>query len=902
MNEENGQERRRIFVPMVNAILGKVGLSLNKKIRIDQLCQTADEHRALVELAADGSESSVEETAEKIRLLKRRVAEFDASSLRHSTAEDFDAKEKREEIVENIDVFGACDFAELSWLFASSLINHKFIHQRFDEAALLWRTVKMCGGPILEIGRAAGGSTVCILGASGDRTIVSIERDPQHPEIVKEIFAREDVKDRLKLYHQTSREPIPEDSFGMLFIDGDHSYEGICQDIARYWNTLEPCDGKPALAAFHDAAQNPITFVAPVKRALDELLAEEGVARVVETAGATLVVEKLSDIDEDTWYSKEDSAFWQGLIPEDKSILPEFEARPSIRIGQKVDVDPRNLLGRPGQFPDEWTCIGVEMARLPFTADSPVRHLVEIEKGKEDKSPERGHRLQTFAKIDTNHFVFRAFVRPAGVSSINLSVNKAGSPDGVVVRFDLTPEPGISVEHEEPWSVEGAALELANGYYMCEIVVKSEEILSSVRFVIECISPNGATQYDGTPGRGIIFNLSSVHAVKGKAYLDGGEGTFDPEGVESAEAARQHIRNAIESAPLKSFGSPYIVADDVLPRQTLEAVNRFWPDIKGFEHDVPGNRVFILRKEADYSRLMDEEAKFWKYFNTEVFPGILGAIAGRFQPVLEEIFGPDVCSQFHMDMPLSLMEADSDYAGHGMHTHFYHNPNWLFTVLFYVDLNDTESVGTTLNYVTRGSNGVVSNNLTNYRASETGVVEDNWRIDAAFEPLKVANADRGYEIRTREIPFVANRLFSFVDGPLSFHSVRKPESGEAEKQRRSQFGGMCSRRRILRAHIGMKSDAFRKNVSNSLDEDVDLKRVLEVLKPEARLSDQEADFRETEVRKFVGERISTYARATEKVFSGSDPEVSTAGDVPVSDSKLRSSYAECVQEFQKLAV
>jgi hypothetical protein len=43
---------------------------------------------------------------------------------------------------------------------------------------------------------------------------------------------------------------------GFLFIDGDHSFEGVLADVVAHWNALEDTDGKPGLAAFHDALPN----------------------------------------------------------------------------------------------------------------------------------------------------------------------------------------------------------------------------------------------------------------------------------------------------------------------------------------------------------------------------------------------------------------------------------------------------------------------------------------------------------------------------------------------------------------------------------------------------------------------------------------------------------------------
>ncbi|MCU1295535.1 MAG: hypothetical protein JWP08_4385 [Bryobacterales bacterium] len=124
------------------------------------------------------------------------------------------------------------------------------VHQRIDEGSLLWRAVKMSEGPVLEVGRAAGGSTIVLLGASGARPVVNIDRALFHAFIAEDVFQRPDVASRLKLDVQTSGEPIAEVGFGMGFIDADHSYEGICPDIGMFWNKLKSFDGKPPLAAF----------------------------------------------------------------------------------------------------------------------------------------------------------------------------------------------------------------------------------------------------------------------------------------------------------------------------------------------------------------------------------------------------------------------------------------------------------------------------------------------------------------------------------------------------------------------------------------------------------------------------------------------------------------------------
>jgi predicted O-methyltransferase YrrM len=207
------------------------------------------------------------------------------------------------------------DFAVCEWLFDENLVA-----QKREEAELLWRGARDSGGPILEIGRMAGGTTVILLEASGDRPVASIDFAPFHVPHTDEFFERPDIRPRVKLYVQSSRDPIPENEFGYLFIDGDHSYEGVCADIANFWGTLRSFDGKPALCAFHDAAEP--GYVTSVKKAVDELIAEPGACRVVETAASMMLVEKTGEIDSEKWRRKVGDDMWRNISD---PHLDEFE-------------------------------------------------------------------------------------------------------------------------------------------------------------------------------------------------------------------------------------------------------------------------------------------------------------------------------------------------------------------------------------------------------------------------------------------------------------------------------------------------------------------------------------------------------------------------------------------------
>jgi Methyltransferase domain len=148
------------------------------------------------------------------------------------------------------------NFEDIVWLFRCDSRNRGIIRQGFDEAALLWKAVKATSGNIIEIGRNHAGSTVLLAAASPGRTIYSIDINPKHHPKADEYLKSPEHKDRVRLLITDSRKPLPGVSCGFLFIDGDHSFEGVLADTIAHWNALKNTDGRPGLAAFHDALPN----------------------------------------------------------------------------------------------------------------------------------------------------------------------------------------------------------------------------------------------------------------------------------------------------------------------------------------------------------------------------------------------------------------------------------------------------------------------------------------------------------------------------------------------------------------------------------------------------------------------------------------------------------------------
>ena len=182
------QRDQYLIKQFIQSALALAGLSLHRRASVERVLRENERLHAAAGLNAhapppDAKALSPSDPKAEREWLLAELKKHEGQKIFYSTAEDYGSFEKTTRIVDRLEDFGNADFAELScWLFASSLSNHRVIHQRIDEGSLLWRAVKMSGGPILEVGRAAGGSTLVLLGASGSRRLsASIANPPMPP-------------------------------------------------------------------------------------------------------------------------------------------------------------------------------------------------------------------------------------------------------------------------------------------------------------------------------------------------------------------------------------------------------------------------------------------------------------------------------------------------------------------------------------------------------------------------------------------------------------------------------------------------------------------------------------------------------------------------------------------------
>ncbi len=140
-------------------------------------------------------------------------------------------------------------FEDLSFLFTSTQLDNGIAQLTIAEAAHLFRTARDAGpGTLVEIGRYKGGSTLVLATAmdSGARLVSydlhavpgvpSVELDRELLEVVR----RYGLADRVELVVADSRTVETPDGCVLVFVDGDHSYDGVLADYEHWKHALVP--------------------------------------------------------------------------------------------------------------------------------------------------------------------------------------------------------------------------------------------------------------------------------------------------------------------------------------------------------------------------------------------------------------------------------------------------------------------------------------------------------------------------------------------------------------------------------------------------------------------------------------------------------------------------------------
>lgn len=182
-------------------------------------------------------------------------------------------------------------FEDLAFLFNPTGLNYGLISQSLDEAAYLYGVASSLPERAIavEIGRFKGGSTFLLAAAMpAGGTVHSYDLHLETPPGLtgggldaglEAALGRHGMAGAVELHVADSRKaPFPSDRIDLLFVDGDHSYEGVRMD-AEHWL---PAMREGGDVLFHDAAPTsgyPRRRCFPgVRRLISELRAHEGLA------------------------------------------------------------------------------------------------------------------------------------------------------------------------------------------------------------------------------------------------------------------------------------------------------------------------------------------------------------------------------------------------------------------------------------------------------------------------------------------------------------------------------------------------------------------------------------------------------------------------------------------------
>lgn len=122
-------------------------------------------------------------------------------------------------------------FEDLIWLFTSDAGSRGIVRLNIAEGALLYKYCKKKrNGILLEIGRKYGGSTVLMASSLCDGSLYSI--DIKMHNVVSDHIGL--FKDKVHLITGDSKIIQWKMPVDLLFIDGDHSYQGVKNDVNKF--------------------------------------------------------------------------------------------------------------------------------------------------------------------------------------------------------------------------------------------------------------------------------------------------------------------------------------------------------------------------------------------------------------------------------------------------------------------------------------------------------------------------------------------------------------------------------------------------------------------------------------------------------------------------------------------
>ncbi|MGH8102953.1 MAG: O-methyltransferase [bacterium] len=203
----------------------------------------------------------------------------------------------------DLSIEGRLQFEQLAGLFASTSLDHAVIFMPIRQAAYLFGLIRQTKArKVIEIGRYKGGSTLVIAAAMdgegefwsidlGDKESRLHDRSVCRPfdEQIAEACARLGLQVNLLVGDSRTIE-VGTGEVDMVFIDGDHSYEGVKSDFERFGKRVR----LGGAVLFDDAFDKGLfkTHSDTVGRLVAEIVAE-GQFRLVKAVNRLAHLEKV---------------------------------------------------------------------------------------------------------------------------------------------------------------------------------------------------------------------------------------------------------------------------------------------------------------------------------------------------------------------------------------------------------------------------------------------------------------------------------------------------------------------------------------------------------------------------------------------------------------------------------
>ncbi len=176
-----------------------------------------------------------------------QVAERDPGDLLQALGPHLNRKPNLDNMPFDLRVHGPLQFEHLAGLFASTSLDHAVISMTIRQAAYLFGLVReMKAKKVIEIGRYKGGSTLLIAAAmGGEGEFWSIDIGDKEARLhdgslsrpfdaqIGDTFAGLGLQVNLLVGDSRTLE-VDTEEVDLVFIDGDHSYEGVKNDFEQF--------------------------------------------------------------------------------------------------------------------------------------------------------------------------------------------------------------------------------------------------------------------------------------------------------------------------------------------------------------------------------------------------------------------------------------------------------------------------------------------------------------------------------------------------------------------------------------------------------------------------------------------------------------------------------------------